>query len=66
MAAENICSYVKFGFCKHGNFCRRRHMYEKWENLGCDGTKCNKNILNSVNTLESTEDANLASTVLSQ
>ena len=42
MAAETICSYFKFGFCKHGNFCRRRHINEKCESPGCDGIKCNK------------------------
>ena len=42
MSAETICSYFEFGYCKHGNFCRKRHINEKCEIKGCDGNQCNK------------------------
>ena len=36
------CSYYKYGFCKHGNSCRRQHIMETCEIEHCDGLNCEK------------------------
>ena len=37
-----ICLYFKFGFCKHGPSCRRKHVQEKCESSDCNGNKCER------------------------
>jgi hypothetical protein len=29
MSANNVCLHFKFGYCKHGDHCRKRHVKEK-------------------------------------
>ena len=42
MSTENLCLHNKFGFCKHGNYCWKRHVEEKCENLECEGSHCER------------------------
>ena len=42
MAPNNVCHYFKFGYCKHADHCRRRHIREKCENKDCDARTCEK------------------------
>ena len=35
MATQNVCSFFKYGYCKHGKFCRSYH-----ENQICDRKEC--------------------------
>ena len=42
MSHGPVCTHYQFGFCKHKNFCRRRHVEEKCESLGCDTRNCEK------------------------
>ena len=42
MANQNqICRYNKFGFCKFGEFCRKRHISEKCLEPSCEISSCN-------------------------
>ena len=42
MANQNqICRYNKFGFCKFGEFCRKRHISEKCIESSCEISSCN-------------------------
>ena len=36
MATQNVCSFFKFGYCKHGDLCRSFH-----EKRICNSDKCN-------------------------
>ena len=40
MAAQNICFYNKYGFCKYLEKCRKYHENEKCENLNCEIREC--------------------------
>ena len=40
MAAQTVCSFYRFGYCKHKEFCRKRHVKETCENLSCDISNC--------------------------
>ena len=40
MAAQNVCKFFKFGYCKHREFCRRQHVIEICENIACDISMC--------------------------
>ena len=40
MAAQNICRYFKFGFCKYLEKCRFQHVREICENNECDAKSC--------------------------
>ena len=40
MAAQTVCSFYKFGYCKHKEYCRKRHVKETCENLACDISTC--------------------------
>ena len=40
MAQENVCSFNKYGFCKFGETCRRRHISEKCYKKSCEVRKC--------------------------
>ena len=42
MAAMNICVYNKFGFCKYGVTCRKKHEELKCENASCEIFDCLK------------------------
>ena len=42
MSAENVCCYFKFGFCKYGTRCRRRHVEIKCELENCDARNCER------------------------
>ena len=42
MSLENVCSHNKFGFCKFGNFCRKRHIEELCNNKDCETNFCEK------------------------
>ena len=35
MAAQNVCSFYMFGYCKHKEYCRKRHVKET-----CDISTC--------------------------
>ena len=41
MAAQNVCRYHKFGYCKFGNTCRLLHVSEICGNKSCEITSCN-------------------------
>ena len=40
MAAQNVCKFFKFGYCKQGEFCRRQHVKDICENTECDISIC--------------------------
>ena len=42
MAASSICNFYKFGYCKFGGTCRKRHFSERCENSSCEIFKCEK------------------------
>ena len=42
MAAENLCLYNKFGFCKFRDTCKFRHVQEKCENSDCEVNNCQR------------------------
>ena len=41
MAAPNVCTYNKYGYCKYKEICRKQHVNEKCENSSCDIQTCN-------------------------
>ena len=40
MAAQNICNFNKFGFCKFSENCRKNHINEKCSKSSCDISTC--------------------------
>ena len=42
MSTESVCIHYKFGFCKYGNNCRKRHIEERCESSECDASHCQK------------------------
>ena len=40
MATQNVCSWNKFGFCKHKEKCRKFHEKEVCVDKECDISKC--------------------------
>ena len=40
MNCENVCRHNKFGFCKYGNTCRKRHIEEVCDNEECETNLC--------------------------
>ena len=42
MTAEYVCVNFKFGFCKYGVRCRRKHINIKCENQECDIVNCER------------------------
>ena len=36
MVTHNVCSFFKYGFCKHGDFCRNYHEKRICENKSCN------------------------------
>jgi hypothetical protein len=40
MAIQNVCSWNKFGFCKHRETCRKFHAKEVCDDKECDILKC--------------------------
>ena len=40
MAAQNVCSFFKYGYCKHGEFCRRYHEKTICDKQTCDVFSC--------------------------
>ena len=42
MSAETVCIHNKFGYCKHGDHCWKRHVQETCRNQECDTTRCDK------------------------
>ena len=40
MAAQNVCKFFKFGYCKHREFCRREHVKDICEKSECDISMC--------------------------
>ena len=40
MAAQNICIFNKFGFCKFSENCRKKHNNEKCSKSSCDVSTC--------------------------
>jgi hypothetical protein len=42
MAAQNVCRYNKFGYCKFGEVCRKQHVDELCHDSSCDPLNCNK------------------------
>ena len=41
MSAETVCIHNKFGYCKHGERCWKKHVEEKCGNRECCVSKCN-------------------------
>ena len=43
MSIDQVCNHNKFGFCKHGDRCWKKHISEICENKRCSGgNECNK------------------------
>ena len=43
MSTDEVCYHNKFGFCKHGDRCWKKHICEICENKSCSGgNECNK------------------------
>ena len=42
MAAQNVCRYNKYGYCKFGEVCRKLHIDELCEDSACDSRTCDK------------------------
>ena len=42
MSQVLVCTHYQFGFCKHKNFCRKRHVEERCENSECNSSSCEK------------------------
>ena len=42
MSGEDVCTNFKFGFCKYGVRCRKRHIEAKCDNKDCDVKNCDK------------------------
>ena len=42
MSTENVCLRNKFGYCKHGDRCWKRHIQAKCERQECDARQCDK------------------------
>ena len=40
MATQNVCSFFKYGYCKHGKFCRSYHESEICDKKECDVFLC--------------------------
>ena len=40
MAAQTVCSFFKFGYCKHKDMCRKRHVTEICETSSCEVFTC--------------------------
>ena len=40
MATHNVCSFFKYGYCKHGNFCQKYHERRICENQTCNISMC--------------------------
>ena len=40
MAAENVCSWYKFGYRRHKEFCRRQHVKNICDKSECDVSNC--------------------------
>ena len=40
MPTQNVCSWNKFGFCKHREFCRKYHEKKLCETQACDILNC--------------------------
>ena len=36
MAAQNVCSFFKYGYCKHGELCRSFHEKRLCDKKNCD------------------------------
>ena len=41
MATQLLCLFNKYGYCKHGDRCRKRHVNEICEKSSCDMSTCN-------------------------
>ena len=53
MATQTVCSFYRFGYCKHKELCRKRHVKEICENIAF------KDILKYANGTETIKTANL-------
>ena len=42
MSSQIFCLHYKFGFCKYGDRCWKKHIDEKCETQECDGSSCDK------------------------
>ena len=42
MSANTVCFHFKFGYCKHGDHCRKRHVKDKCEKQECDPRTCDQ------------------------
>lgn len=42
MSQVLLCTHYQFGFCKHENFCRKRHVEERCQSSECNSRSCEK------------------------
>ena len=42
MEASNLCLFNKYGFCKYGNKCKKKHVNLVCENEKCENVTCEK------------------------
>ena len=40
MEKNNVCNFNKFGYCKFGNTCQRKHVNVTCENKACEISDC--------------------------
>ena len=40
MATQNVCSWFKFGYCRHREYCRRQHVKDICEKIECEVSNC--------------------------
>ena len=56
MTAQNVCKWNKFGYCKHKECCRNKHIKELCEYGACDIVNC---IFRHPHTTETMASVNL-------
>ena len=42
MAGDKLCLHNKFGFCKHGDKCRKEHVQEICQDNECNQSECRR------------------------
>ena len=42
MATQNVCKWNKYGYCKHGDMCKKLHVNDICENSSCKIMCCLK------------------------
>ena len=59
MATHTVCSFDKFGYCKHKDHCRKSHVKELGEKIARDVSNCIYRHPEVSTVTETLENANL-------